>query len=139
MRKRCRGKHGQKHTPQTMRQVPRHEWPAAQGDGDKRIELWIDGNFLAQVFDEGAGVLRVSVNRVFAGRSGDFADGIRWEDLMSIKRKIGRGDTFAVEVLPRDEDIVNVANMRHFWILPDIICGWTRPGRDNEEASNERN
>ena len=108
-----------------MKQVPYNEWPST-GFDPKRIELWRDGNFLVQVFEEDNDVLRVSVNRVVAGKNAKRIAGITWETLMSIKRQIGRGEKYAVEVLPRDRDIVNVANMRHFWILPSPVCGWVR-------------
>lgn len=48
----------------------------------------------------------------------DGSDGITWDDLQWIKRAAGYGDREAVEVYPLDDDVVNVANMRHLWILP---------------------
>ncbi len=48
-----------------------------------------------------------------------------WEELQEIKRQVGIGDFFAVEIFQRDKDIVNVANMRHLWVLPDPLdFGW---------------
>ena len=44
--------------------------------------------------------------------------GIDWEDLMMIKRGVGYGNSDAVEAFPKDCDTVNVANMRHLWIVP---------------------
>ena len=38
--------------------------------------------------------------------------------LQEIKNTIGYKDKFAVEVYPAENDIVNVANMRHLWVLP---------------------
>lgn len=35
-----------------------------------------------------------------------------------MKAEIGRGDLFAVEIFPPDVDIVNIANMRHLWVVP---------------------
>ncbi|WP_308585043.1 hypothetical protein [uncultured Desulfovibrio sp.] len=108
-----------------LQQVPESEWPQHCFD-PSRIEVWKSNRFLAQVFSDAGGALRVSVNTIVAGKSGKWVDGITWEQLMDIKRQIGRGDEYAVEVLPRDNDIVNVANMRHFWILPEPVCGWQR-------------
>ncbi len=99
------------------------EWPH-QHDAT-RIEVWRSRYFLVQVFNEGDGVFRVSVNRVQV-RDGSWADNITWDELMEIKRQIGRADAYAVEVLPPDRDIVNVAPMRHFWILPERVVGWSR-------------
>jgi hypothetical protein len=49
-----------------------------------------------------------------------FVDGIAWEDLQRLKAEIGKGDYCAVEIYPRDRDLVNVANMRHLWLLPEV-------------------
>jgi len=40
-----------------------------------------------------------------------------WDELMQIKRQCGYGDACACELLPPDKDIVNVANMRHIFIM----------------------
>jgi hypothetical protein len=42
-----------------------------------------------------------------------------------MKREIGLGQALAVEVYPRDKDIVNVANMQHLFMMPpDFRIGW---------------
>ena len=44
---------------------------------------------------------------------------------MQVKREIGFGDWYALEIFPRDGDIVNVANMRHLWMLATpLSIGW---------------
>lgn len=108
-----------------LQKVPESEWPINCFD-PYRIEVWKSRRHLVQVFSESSEILRVSVNTVVAGKAGKWVDGNTWEELMEIKRQIGRGHEYAVEVLPRDKDIVNVANMRHFWILPEPVCGWQR-------------
>lgn len=45
-------------------------------------------------------------------------DGITFDELMQLKRECGRGDLDALEVYPADFDLVNVANMRHLFIVP---------------------
>ena len=117
-----------------MQRVSESEWPQDHFD-PKRIEVWKNSQFLAQAFVEPCG-LRVSVNSIVAGKSGRWVDGITWEQLMEIKRQIGRGGEYAIEVLPRDMDIVNVANMRHIWILPEPVCGWQR---SQEKAHGHNN
>jgi hypothetical protein len=104
-------------------QVPRDKWPET-GRVDSMIEAWLSSRFLVQVFDEGGGIFRVSVNRTSMDQFGKWEENLTWDELMSVKRQIGRGESYAVEVLPEDSQIVNVANMRHFWILPDPVCGW---------------
>lgn len=116
-----------KKRPPFLTPVPREEWSTAEEcRDDGRIEAWVSSRFMAQVFDEGDGRLRVSVNRVTLNERGDWADNLTWDELMEVKRQIGRGDAYAVEVLPPDGQVVNVANMRHFWLLPEWVCGWKR-------------
>lgn len=48
------------------------------------------------------------------------------------QRDPGLADSWAVEVFPADADVVNVANMRHLWILPDAPAFAWRKGISNE-------
>ncbi len=107
-----------------LEMVPREQWPAAQQD-QKRLEVWMSREYLVQVFAEDAGALRISANRTTARRDGRWDDGMTWDEMQAIKRQIGRGDLYAVEIYPRDRDMVNVANMRHLWVLPEpLSIGW---------------
>lgn len=82
------------------------------------VELWRSARFLVQVYRPEKGAQRISVNRTAIDTvTGRWLDGISWEDLQRIKREIGRGELDAVEIYPPDTDMVNVANMRHLWIL----------------------
>lgn len=74
---------------------------------------------LVQVFEEAGGVLRLSVNLADIGRDGDWLDGITWDDLQRLKAEAGYGDREAVEVYPPDADLVDVAAIRHLWVLPE--------------------
>jgi hypothetical protein len=110
--------------PISLTSVPRERWSPDTYD-PKRIEVYLCRRFLVQVFDEGNGIRRLSINRT--QRDGDkWLDGITWDELQRIKHDIGMGDAYAVEVYPRDIDIVNVANMRHLWVLPQPLpdVGW---------------
>ncbi len=111
--------------PTLLTLVPRNQWPE-EGRVDSMIEVWISSRYLAQVFSEGNDVFRISVNRTILDEHGQWQQNLSWDELMEVKRQIGRGESYAVEVLPPDADIVNVANMRHFWILPVPVCGWKR-------------
>jgi hypothetical protein len=67
----------------------------------------------------------MTVNRVVYRTNGNADGNISWDDLQRIKREIGRGEMYAVEVYPRDADLVNVANMRHLWLFDEPLdCGW---------------
>jgi hypothetical protein len=104
-----------KRLPDHMISVPMHEWPSAPL---KLKELWRSNRFLVQVFHEPEGIERVSVT-VTSIQGNRFADGISWDELQFIKHQIGRGNCCAVEIYPPDADVVNVANMRHLWLLPE--------------------
>lgn len=111
-------------------------WQAARERARERssshdpIEIWESQEFLVQLSrpqpSEGQlPSLRMTVNRVVFRTNGSVDDGITWDDLQRLKREIGRGEMYAVEVYPRDSDLVNVANMRHLWLFAEPLdCGW---------------
>ena len=76
-------------------------------------------DFLVQVFDE-VEVTRISVNRIKIDKSGTkWKDGITWDELQEIKHRLGYGGRCAVEIYPPDKNVVNVANIRHLFILKE--------------------
>jgi hypothetical protein len=104
--------------PSELVEWPRSEWPASVGKLPGSPErLWRSRLYLVQQYPAIAPALcRLSVN--IAARPGErWADGITWEQLQQIKRQVGYGGFDAVEVYPDDDDVVNVSNMRHLWIL----------------------
>lgn len=82
------------------------------------LEVWRSKCYLVQIFSERDGVERMSVNKT-AIMGGRWVDGITWEELQSLKEQCGRGNKCAVEVYPPDIDKVDVANMRHLFVLPE--------------------
>lgn len=107
--------------------VPRDEWPERSPPG--LLTALRSRTYLVQVFNEGrAGVVvRLSVNRTGITPKGGWQQDIPWEDLQRLKREAGYGNLHAVEVFPPDEDVVNVANMRHLWVLADPLpFAWRR-------------
>lgn len=102
----------------TMRRVPEQDWGPHQPN---MASVWRSKDFLAQVYLEPGNVVRISVNRT-ARRLGMWEDGITWDELMRIKRELGYAGLDAVEVYPADRDIVNIANMRHLWIMPEPLA-----------------
>ena len=110
--------------PAVMTPLDPSQWPK---NGPENLqEVWISSKFLAQVYHEANGILRISVCRTMILRNGKWKEHISWEELMQVKRETGRGDEYAVEVLPRDYDIINVANFRHIWVLPFSFVGWAK-------------
>lgn len=91
------------------------DWPTSGPPGIVRV--FRSRQFLVQEFTATApAIARLSVNRTaIAGVR--WVEGVTWDELQAIKAQCGYGDHDAVEVYPRDVDVVNVANMRHLWIL----------------------
>lgn len=61
---------------------------------------------------------RLSVNRTAIDeKTGSWLNGISWDALFRIKNECGFRDFDAVEVFPAYDRLVNVANMRHLFIM----------------------
>lgn len=117
-----------KQWPESLREIPRDQWP--NDDLARRSRVWRSSEFLVQQFDEPNGVTRLSINRTVLLATGRWDENITWDELQRIKRECGYGDHFAVEVFPADYDVVNVANMRHLWLLPaPLSFAWSRSSR----------
>lgn len=111
-----------------LMQVPEERWRPAMNDRSSRVAVWRSRSFLVQVFDED-GATRLSINRTSVDEvTGRWKDGITWEELQSIKNEIGFAENDAIEIYPRAADEVNVANLRHLWILPEPLpFAWRKP------------
>ena len=112
--------------PERLTEVPENEWPRRRPEVQG---VWRSRHFLVVQWPSpplnGIEVRRLSVNRVTARADGHWDQDISWEDLMRCKRETGHGDWYATEIYPRDRDIVNVANMRHLWLLTEpLALGW---------------
>jgi hypothetical protein len=77
-------------------------------------------DYLVQLYKDSEHI-RISVNITRIKDNGHWDEGISWETLMWIKRLMGYGDFDAVEVYPRDEDEVYIANVRHLFILNESL------------------
>lgn len=110
------------HRPLALVRVPREEWPEWVAPPPGLTELWRSRNFLVQVFTH-EDATRLSVCRTEV-RGDRFRGDITWEDLQRLKRECGRGDQCAVELFPPDSEVVNVANMRHLWLVPAPSFMW---------------
>lgn len=81
--------------------------------------LWRSREFFAQVFRNTDGTYRISINRCKIASCGTkWEDGITWDELQRIKNEVGFEKFAAVEIYPPVDQVVNVANMRHLWVLP---------------------
>lgn len=112
--------------PSRLQEVPRYMWPSEDGLGN-RFNVWLSRDYLVQGFDGPGGVLRLTVCST-TPTADSWADGLTWDELMEIKRQCGFADWVAVELYPDDSNIVNVANMRHLWLLREAPAFmWRRP------------
>jgi hypothetical protein len=82
-------------------------------------------HYLVQLYEPGPEaphiVCRISINRAVLDDKGGWLDGITWEQLQAVKAGVGFGGHDAIEVYPRDGDVVNVANIRHLWVLREPL------------------
>lgn len=106
--------------PKPLTKVPEYEWPKG-ATSRVRIDVWRNHKFLVQAFEEPDGVVRLSISSTSVTANGRWKDGITWEELQSIKNDVGYGDRHAVEIFPSKDDLVNVANMRHLWVLKEPL------------------
>jgi hypothetical protein len=118
--------------PVKLTEIPRARWPSHyMTDPRALVKVYESWKYLAQLYDSGARegrtVLRLSVCRVVLREDGRWEEDISWEQLMQVKRECGFGDWYAIEVYPQDSEVVNVANMRHLWLLTTpLTIGWFR-------------
>lgn len=100
--------------PAHLVEIPREKWPVVP---PRVVAVLRSREFLVQVYRDQE-MTRLSVNRAQLTTGGEWSDRITWDELQRIKRECGYGECDAVEIYPADADIVNVANMRHLWIIP---------------------
>jgi hypothetical protein len=90
------------------------------------MEVWRNDKHLVVVYDQD-GTIRLSILRTELAIDGGWAQGITWDDLQRLKAECGRGERWAVEVFPPDSEMVNVANIRHLFLLDEVPeFGWRR-------------
>lgn len=96
--------------------VNKAEWPVKHADN--LTNVFLSADFLVQQYLENDGTIRLSICTT-KQKGSKWVDGITWDQLQEIKRNVGFGNRLAVEVYPEDSRIVNVANMRHLFILQE--------------------
>lgn len=122
-----------KQQPMFVQEVKPEDWPDCSWMTTKPSRVWYVGGYLAQEFREPDGIVRLSIvsaKRVTPSQGRGLQDGIPWDDLQQIKDRLGYHGRDAVEVYPAEDDLVDVANMRHLWILPyRLPFAWRREGQ----------
>ena len=113
--------------PNELEKVPKGLWPSQP---ENLQEVWRSREFLVMIFDSGdeSAVERMSIIRTVIEGNG-WKDMITWDEIQKLKGECGRGPKWAVEVFPADGEVVNVANMRHLWIVPECPgFAWRKGG-----------
>lgn len=102
--------------PAHLAKIPTSEWPISSTAGPQ--EVWRSRDYLVQVYSAPEGcVCRLSINRTALTGNG-WSEDIPWTELQRLKGECGFGDAWAVEIYPPDRKVVNVAAMRHIFVVP---------------------
>lgn len=118
--------------PLHLEELPSEEWArsADLAGGAQPERVWRSRHHLVMLYPKHeSGAQRLSVLRTSIDDDGRWRDGITWDDLQRLKREAGFGDAVAVEIYPPDDDIIDVANLRHLWLLPGAPSFMWRGGR----------
>jgi hypothetical protein len=98
-------------------------------EGIRPVAVFRSRSFLAQVFEEQDGAVRISIMRTMVDEDGEWLEGISWNSLIAIKNECGFSAHWAVEIFPPADEIVDVANMRHLFVLPEAPAfAWRKSG-----------
>lgn len=97
--------------------IPQHDWP--QHLPPTIVKVLRSREFLVQVHQENkaGATFRLSICRTELDDDGEYRGGITWDELRRIKAGCGFAHYDAVEIYPMEIDVVNVANMRHLWVV----------------------
>lgn len=106
--------------PEVLVEVPTHLWPTAMiGLSRPPERVWRSRGFLVQQYVVDGEPTRLSINRLRMLGNGRWADGITWDEIQNLKSQAGYGERWAVEIFPAARDLVDVANVRHIWLLDE--------------------
>ena len=106
-----------------LKLVRRKDWPlAAWLVSNPPSVVWRSSDFLVMLYQHEEKP-RLSICRT--SLYGDkFADNISWDEIQRLKREAGFGEQCAIEIFPPDSAVVNVANMRHIWLVDAPSFTW---------------
>lgn len=118
---------------ETSKAYPNHLVPVAKEKWPQMdlkfppVQVWRSRALVVQIYARQDGGTRVSVNRAELEAEHKWKDGLTWDDLQRVKGEIGFGDAWAVEIFPPENSVVNVANIRHLWIISEAPAfAWKR-------------
>ncbi len=109
-----------------LKEVAKNRWPTSDS---RYLRVFKNDKYLVQTMTDN-GFIRITVNlieNIGTMMTPKWAEGISWDNLQNIKDSIGFKDRWCVECYPPTQDIINVANMRHLWVLEEMPkFGWKR-------------
>ena len=105
--------------PDTLEVVPENDPNLPYSSHPQDIEhIYRSKKYTVIVWNVPAGK-KLSISRnEWDSHTGRYKDQITWDEIMEIKRQVGFGEQNAVEFYPPDSEVINIANVRHIWILP---------------------
>jgi hypothetical protein len=106
--------------PARMEPMP-EPWPVA--GRSTVLGVWRSRDYLAVHYRQRDGHERLTVNRT-ATDAGRWAGSIPWDDLQRVKAECGLGARWAIELYPPEGGVVDVANLRHLWLVERPACAW---------------
>jgi hypothetical protein len=107
-----------------LEMVPIKHWPPIKPK-ERIFAVFRSKKYLVQLYHEKEGIIRLSVCRTEVNNKLQWKDNITWDELQKIKKECGFAQCDAVEIYPAEKDLVNVANMRHLWVLSTpIMFAW---------------
>jgi hypothetical protein len=98
-------------------------------DNENRLVVYKSRKYLVQVMKDGESI-RITISKtknLGTTKYPIWEDGISWDDIQHIKNAIGYQNHWCVECYPSRQETVNVANMRHLWLLDEAPkYGWKK-------------
>lgn len=102
-----------------MEAVGREFWPFMPQIETEALKVWVSRDYLAVLYRQRIdGRLRLTVNRTRRDGRG-WRDGITWDELQRVKNETIGPKFWCAEAYPPEDRVVNVANMRHLWVLEE--------------------
>jgi len=84
-------------------------------------KCFVSKYFFVQIWEEPEKPVRISICRTELNGKGQWQDNIGWDAIQSIKNSVGYSGMDCVEIYPMQRDVINVANMRHLWVIPGQV------------------
>lgn len=97
--------------------VPPAEWPPILAITCRVVRVWRSRDYLAVLYGEPSGQLRLSVNSTRRNAQGEWKDGITWDELWRVKNECLGREVWCAEAYPAESCIVREHNIRHLFVL----------------------